>query len=128
MRALAGRLREPLERSERGPLLETYVLHELRARINVSDCGGDLSYWRTPSGAEVDFVWRRAAHAVGIEVKAADRWRADSGRSLRDLMGAGLVQRGFGVYLGDRELKDGRVRVLPLRRFLKALGAGQVLG
>ncbi len=25
--------REPLERTERGPLLETYLLHELRAHI-----------------------------------------------------------------------------------------------
>src|SRR5207237_1031112 len=32
-RGLAGRLREPLESGERGPLLETWALHELRAAI-----------------------------------------------------------------------------------------------
>jgi len=126
-RALGGRLREPLERAERGPLLETFVLHELRAWINLSDCGGDLSYWRTPSGSEVDFVWRRAARAVGIEVKASDRWESDSGRPLRDLIEGRVVARGFGVYLGAGQLRDGPVRVLPLRAFLRSLYAGEVL-
>jgi predicted AAA+ superfamily ATPase len=126
-RALGGRLREPLERVERGPLLETYLLHELRAWINLSDCGGDLSYWRTPSGSEVDFVWRRAGRAVGMEVKATDRWGSEAGRPLRELVEARFVERGFGVYLGARELKDGPVRVLPLGTFLRSLCAGRIL-
>jgi predicted AAA+ superfamily ATPase len=59
-RALAGRPREPLDGLERGFLLETWVLHELRAAIAVRSLGGQLHYWRTtPSGSEVDFVWTR---------------------------------------------------------------------
>src|SRR5712692_1854330 len=38
VRALSGRLHEPLTDAERGPLLETYLLHELRAWINRSGC------------------------------------------------------------------------------------------
>ncbi len=41
-RVLAGRSREPLEGSERGPLLETWVLHELRATISIPNLGGEL--------------------------------------------------------------------------------------
>ena len=44
-RALAGRLREPLDGLERGFLLETWVLHELRAAMAFRNLGGQLHYW-----------------------------------------------------------------------------------
>ena len=78
-RALAGRVREPLDGVERGFLLETWVLHELRAAISIQNVGGDLRYWRTPAGSEVDFIWTRAKRAVGIEVKASSVWRRELG-------------------------------------------------
>ncbi len=127
-RALAGRLREPLEGSERGFLLETWVLHELRAAIAYQNLGGELRYWRTPSGSEVDFIWTRARRAVGIEVKASATWRHEFGGPLKNLISDGIVNTGFGVYVGSAELKDGPVRVLPLKQFSKALASGQVLG
>jgi len=127
-RALAGRLREPIDGLERGFLLETWVLHELRAAMAFQNLGGDLRYWRTPSDSEVDFIWTRAKRAVGIEVKASSTWRRDFGGPLKALLGNGVVQAGFGVYTGTTELKDGPLRVLPLMKFLKALTAGDVLG
>jgi predicted AAA+ superfamily ATPase len=127
VRALTGRLREPLHDLERGALLETYVLHELRAWLDHSGAGGQLSYWRTPSGSEVDFIWSRAATAVGIEVKSSSRWHPGQGRVLNELVGNGVVRRAFGVYLGRNNLKDGRVNVLPLGAFLARLRAGDVL-
>jgi predicted AAA+ superfamily ATPase len=127
VRALSRRLREPLEGPERGALLETLVLHELRAQIAYAGCGGELSYYRTPSGTEVDFVWRRGRLAVGIEVKASPRWRPEYGRALAELHRAGVVTGCCGVYLGDAPLRDGPVRVLPLRSFLAELSAGRVL-
>jgi predicted AAA+ superfamily ATPase len=84
-RALAHRRREPLEGAERGALLETLVFHELRSQIAYAGCGGELSYYRTPSGSEVDFIWVRGKHAVGIEVKASPRWRQEYGRALAEL-------------------------------------------
>jgi len=128
VRALAGRLREPLADPERGHLLETYVLHELRAWVNRSGCGGQLAYWRTPSGSEVDFIWSRAGKAVGIEVKAASRWRRGDGAALKQLREDLHVRRAFGVYLGREALRDGPIDVLPLRQFLLRLAAGRVLG
>ncbi len=127
VRALAGRLREPLEGMERGFLLETWVLHELRAAIAHQNLGGELRYWRTPAGSEVDFIWTRASRAVGIEVKASLTWRSDFGRPLKNLIADGIVKSGFGVYAGAAELKDGPLRVLPLKRFLKELAARDVL-
>ena len=126
-RALAGRLRDPIDGLERGFLLETWILHELRATIAYENLGGELRYWRTPSGSEVDFIWTRAKRAVGIEVKAATQWRREFGGPLKSLIEDGVVQSGFGVYTGTAELKDGSLQVLPLTKFLKALAAGQVL-
>ena len=127
VRALKRRLRDPLEAAERGVLLETLVFHELRAQIAYSDCGGDLSYYRTPSGSEIDFVWTRAGHAVGIEVKAAERWRPEYNRMLVELQGSGVIAAAWGVYLGDQPLQAGPVRILPLLMFLGELAAGKVL-
>lgn len=126
-RALAGRVREPLERAERGFLLETWVLHELRAAVAHQNLGGELCYWRTPSGSEVDFVWTRARRAVGIEVKASAHWRPEFGAPLKSLIAGHIVQSGVGVYTGTVELKDGPLRVLPIGAFLKELAVGNIL-
>ena len=128
VRALSGRLREPLHESERGPLLETYVMGELRAWLNVAGAGGQLAYWRTPSGSEVDFLWSRGGRAVGIEVKASTRWRTGDGRALHEMVASRVVRRGFGVYLGEVALRDDRIEVLPLRAFLDRLYEGDVIG
>lgn len=126
-RALAGRAREPVEGSERGFLLETLVLHELRAAIAYLALGGQLQYWRTPSGTEVDFVWTRGHRAVGIEVKASTAWRYEHGAALKRLIAEGQLTRGYGVYTGTAELKDGPLRVWPVTTFFRRLAAGDVL-
>ena len=127
VRALSRRLREPLDSAERSALLETLVYHELRAHVAYSQCGGEFSYYRTPSGSEVDFVWVRGKRAVGIEVKASARWREEYGRALADLHGAGVLTACYGVYLGDRPLHAGATTVLPLNAFLRRLTNGDVL-
>ncbi len=127
VRALTGRLREPVADAERGSLLETYVLHELRAWMNRSGCGGSLAYWRTPSGSEVDFVWTRAAKVVGIEVKSSKRWRRGDGAVLAALHEDGKIRRALAVYLGRERLRDGPVHVLPLAQFLGQLYEGKAL-
>ncbi len=127
VRALLGRLREPLEGAERGHLLETLVFHELRARVAYSGSGGDLSYWGTPSKSELDFVWTRGSAAVGIEVKSSKEWRREYGRVLAELLAEGVIQRGFGVYLGREPLKEGKIEVLPLEVFSRRLHDGSLL-
>ena len=126
-RSLARRTRLPLESAERGPLLETWVLHELRAWLQRSGLGGELAYWRTPSGVEVDFIWSHGKRHVAIEVKASARWRPEDSRGLEALEGELGLDGAVGVYLGDRALKAGKVEVLPVLEFARRLGAGEVL-
>ena len=121
-RAVAGRIRAPVHEQERGALLETWVLHELRAHMQFAQTGGEVQWYRTGGGAEVDFVWQGPHHAVGIEVKASERWRSDAGAALRELLAKKAIRKAVAVYLGDRALVDGGVEVLPAKAFAERLG------
>jgi predicted AAA+ superfamily ATPase len=121
VRAAAGRLRAPLHDSERGAALETWMLHEIRAHLAHAGLGGELAYYRTPAGVEVDFVWTGGRRAVGIEVKAVRRWRSEDGAALRDLHARGVIQVAAAVYGGEHAQKDGPVTVLPIVEFLQRL-------
>lgn len=127
-RALLGRIREPLEAAERGALLESLVLHELRAAMSVHNAGGDLSYWRTPAGVEVDFIWRRGRRAVGVEVKASARWRREDAAVLRQLMDEKVLTTGYLVYGGSEVLRDRGVDVLPFEEFARHAAQGDLFG
>lgn len=127
VRTLAGRAREGLHPLERGPLLEGWLHHELRAAMHDLGAGGDLSYWRLPSGLEVDFVWQRGDVRVGFEVKASERWRKEDGAGLSALDEAVGLTRQVVVYLGDVRLREGAREVLPFQEFIAELGAGRVL-
>jgi len=127
-RALRGLQHEPLHASERGHLLETWVLHELRAAIAYGNLGGQLSFWGTPSGSEVDFVWTRGGRAVGIQVKAAATWRRDGSTALSALLDQRILTDAHGVYTGSAALKDGPVHVWPLKHFLRELAGGGIIG
>jgi uncharacterized protein len=128
VRSLQGRQREALQSEERGHLLETYLFHELRSYQHDAQTGGELSYWRTPSGTEVDFVWRTPSATVAVEVKASESWRSAFGRPLQEIAAALKPRRQIVVYLGDKRLKDHDIEVLPLDTFLMELNRGDVLG
>lgn len=127
IRTIQNRLREPLESVERGPLLETLVMHELRSWINISGCGGELFYWRTPSQSEIDFIWTRGRKAIGFEVKAATAWKKEYGGVLHQLFHENQLQKCFGIYLGNTRLKDRAIQILPLKEFMKDIAHGKII-
>lgn len=128
VRSLAGRLREPLESTERGTLLETWLLHELRCHVHYANIGGKLSYWRTHDDVEVDFVYSTAKSHVGIEVKASHRFRSEDTKGLKALHESIGLKRQILVYLGQTAQRHGDIEVLPLFSFLSQLHAGTLLG
>jgi uncharacterized protein len=66
-----------------GPaLFEQWVAIELRARAGYLGRGYDVSFWRTVSGAEVDFVWQAPREDVPVEVKWTERPRPEDARHL----------------------------------------------
>lgn len=128
LHAAAGGFRQPLPSDWDGVLLEHWIHHEIRSFIEYSRARGDLGYWRTPSGSEVDFLWWYGDTAVAIEVKASRRFKPDFVSGIRSLAEGRRLRSSWVVYLGDRELKEGTTWVLPVLAFLRRLHAGEVLG
>ena len=116
-RALAGRLPYFVGDEERGTLLETLVLNEVRAYLAYSGLRYPLHFWRDHNGAEVDILTETTNGFVAIEIKATTRWERRFNRGLRkvrDQLDPDKT-RCFGVYLGEREALVDDVRILPAR-------------
>jgi uncharacterized protein len=67
--AVFGGFKASRERADRGALWENATFNELAKRLELLD---KIRYWRSKSGAEVDFVVRRGERMVAFEVKAGD--------------------------------------------------------
>ena len=129
VRALSGRLPYPPTQEERGPLVETFILNEIRAFLNYSGRHYRPHYWRSYDGAEVDVLCETAAGFVAIEIKAAARWDRRFNRGLHRVR-QHLDQHEtacYGVYLGQRAALWDDVRILPVLDFLKRLWNGEIL-
>ena len=128
-RALSGRLPYPPSQEETGPLLETFILNEIRAFLSYSGRHYRPCYWRSYDNAEVDVLCETAAGFAAIEIKAARRWDRRFNRGLQRVR-AYLGERAptcYGVYLGPRPARWDDVQVLPALDFLKRLWNGDVL-
>lgn len=93
-----------------GPLLESFVLQELRKQLGWSRQQAVPYHFRTAAGREVDIVLEApGGKVVGIEVKAAATVsKADFAgiQALREAAGRKFV-RGVVLYLGDNALPFG---------------------
>lgn len=103
------------ERADAGPALENWVFSELWKSF---PDGASLHFWRSTSGAEVDFVVQRGEETVALEVKAGRLSRPRIPRAARSFLEAYeprallMVQAG----LSHREHEGGtEVRWLPPR-------------
>ncbi len=102
---------------EFGEAFKTYLMHEL---VSYSDyiSGEPLSYWRSTSGFEVDFI---LGEHTAVEVKAKANISAIDFKSLRALAEEKKLKRYLCVSLEPRKRNLGNVTVLPFRDFLEAL-------
>jgi len=106
---------------EFGEALETYLMHELTSYSDyVSQ--ESLSYWRSTTGFEVDFI---IGDHTAVEVKAKENVSAQDLKSLRALAEEKQVKRYLCVSLEPRARKIDGVTVLPVHEFLNALWGGQ---
>jgi predicted AAA+ superfamily ATPase len=105
---------------EFGEALESLIFHELVAyRDYVS--GEPLTYWRSTSGFEVDFL---VGDHTAIEVKATATLSSSQLKSLAAIAEERRWKRLLCVCLEPRRRKVGAVEVLPWRDFLDELWAG----
>lgn len=127
-RALTGRQAYPLTSEELGPLLETWVLHELRAFLSYTRRDYPLYFWRTYDGAEVDLLFETVDGFIALEIKSTTRWERRFHRGLRRLRDELGVHRTtcYGLYLGERPALWDDVRVMPVVEFLRLLWSEKV--
>ncbi len=117
---LQGRTFRP-RTPEFGEAFETFLMHELVSyRDYVS--GEPLSFWRSTSGFEADFI---LGDHTAVEVKAKETVSPQDIKSLRVLAEEKRLKRYLCVSLEPRTRKIGDVTVLPYRTFLKALWSGE---
>lgn len=123
------RRRGPFDRSEEidGQALEGLVAQNLRAWTSYGDDSHQLSYWRTVTGMEVDFVVYGPGGLWAIEVKNTDRIRPE------DLKGLAAFQNDYPeaktilLYRGQTRNKWGNTLCLPCDVFLRQLKPNQPL-
>ncbi len=119
-RILQGRTLAP-GTPEYGLAFETYLYHELRCWSDYTD-GPPLSYWRSTSGFEVDFI---LGDHTAVEVKARPTVPASDMKPLLALREEGKLKRFICVTLEPRPRQIGDVLLLPYGDFLDALWAGE---
>jgi predicted AAA+ superfamily ATPase len=106
---------------EFGEAFETYLMHEL---ISYSDyvSGERLSYWRSTSGFEVDFI---IGEHTAVEVKAKENISTTDLKPLKALSEEKKLKRYLCVSLEPRIRRVEDMVVLPFKVFLEALWDGE---
>lgn len=108
-----------------GRALEHQVFLELRAYLDYTRSSRQLTYWRSTSQLEVDFV---IDDAIAIEVKAKERVHARDYRGIRALAeDLPLTQRlVVSLESAPRTTDDGTV-ILPAEEFFRQLWSGALI-
>jgi uncharacterized protein len=134
-RAAAGLVFDPSDRIWRGMSLETLIFHELRVYNHTQGKHRRLSFYRTASGAEIDFVIETRkcqqesnARIVCLEVKMADKWDRKWEKSMRSLSESDRIDVDgmIGIITGTRSYHFDGIDVLPVCDFLERLHNGAI--
>lgn len=109
-----------------GKAFEHFLFCELTAYLSYSEKQARLSYWRTASGFEVDFV--AGDGEIALEAKSSDSVRSRHGKSLRAFKEEFRPRRAIIVSLdpAERMTEDG-LEIIPWKPFLEQLWAGEIL-
>ena len=105
---------------EFGEAFETYLMHELNSFSNYVS-GEKMSYWRSTSGFEVDFI---IGDHTAIEAKAKNNISPNDIKSLRMLAEEGKLKRYICFSMELRRRKVGNMEILPYKDFLGLLWDG----
>ncbi len=106
---------------EFGEAFETYIMHELTSFIDYKS-EDSLSYWRSTSGFEVDFI---LGDHTAIEVKAKENIAHQDLKPLRALAEEKKLKRYLCVCLEPRARRISDIDILPYQEFLEALWRGE---
>ncbi len=111
-----------------GAGLEGLVAQHLRAWIAYSKQNCTLSYWRTKSGVEVDFIVYGQDTFLAIEVKNSAKINSKMLKGLTAFKEDYPEAQAFLLYRGKERLLINNVRCLPCEQFLRDLVPGKCIG
>jgi predicted AAA+ superfamily ATPase len=106
-----------------GPAAETLLLEELRAHNDYGQLGYSISYWRTRSHVEVDFVLYGKRGLKAFEVKRGARIRDGDLEGLRAFVEDYPPAEARLLYGGDRRYFDGAIEIIPFAEALRELAS-----
>ena len=112
-----------LKGTEAGAAFENYILQELVAFRGLNDLDFDISYWRTRTGLEVDFI---LGNKVAIEVKINENIRSSDLTGLKAFLEEHTFKKAIVVCLTPRPRKimlpnNNSIDILPVDKFLQQL-------
>lgn len=113
----------PLDRAEEieGAALEGLVAQHLKGWIDYTKTPHTLSFWRTRSGVEVDFVVYGPEVFTAIEVKNSKRVFSNDTKNLEAFLTDYPMAKGIILYRGDETLQINNVRCVPCEDFLRSI-------
>lgn len=134
-RAAAGFLNEEVDTVWLGAALECLLFHELRVYNQCFKKYRDICYYRVANNIEIDFIIETKKrqntilpHVICIEVKQSNRWKPEWSKHMLNLKRTKgiVVEKMFGVYMGQESLTENEVCILNVKEFLKKLFAGEI--
>ncbi len=120
-----GPLDQPSEIS--GHALEGLVAQHLKAWNDYSSPAHTISYWRTKSGVEVDFIIYGEKYFYAIEVKNATKIHPADLKPLQAFLEDYPMAKAIFLYRGEEYLREKNILCVPCEAFLRQLKPNQDL-
>lgn len=117
-RFLQGRRGLKMRSPEFGEAFEAYIHHEIKSYCDCNQGSCDLSYWRSTSGFEVDFIINGK---IAVEVKGKSNITRKDFKGLIAIKEEELLKKYILVSLEDTPRKDGDIIILPWKDFITNL-------
>ncbi|MCE3230309.1 MAG: superfamily protein [Alphaproteobacteria bacterium] len=113
-----------------GHALESYIYQELHAYRQCRELRVDITYWRTKSGHEVDFILGDGE--VAVEVKVSQDIAPSDLKGIQAFMEEHPAARAIVVANVDRprlmKVNQGDITILPIELFLQKLWGREIMG
>jgi len=110
----------PFDRSEEinGAALEGLVAQHLMAWNEYSTQKHQISFWRTRTGLEVDFIIYGSSGLYAIEVKHSNKISISDTKSLNAFISDYPTAKAILLYRGDKRVMEKNVLCIPCEQFL----------
>ncbi len=108
-----------------GKAFEHFIYQEIIAHSHYSDLNYPISFWRTTSQMEVDFIL--GDHEVAVEVKSTQSAKPKHLSGLKSFAGEYSVKKQILVTNDDYPRQVDGITVLPWKEFLERLWGGGVI-